>query len=51
MNNYRSHEEIDSHTAAFLLSVADADSLVEIPLEEINTFLEEVFYGEKEKCM
>lgn len=51
MNNYRSHEEIDSHTAAFLLSVADADDLGEIPIEEINAFLEEVFEKDNEQCM
>ena len=34
------HEEIDAMTASHIVQVADAQSICEIPLEDINSFLE-----------
>tara|TARA_B100000700_G_scaffold239427_1_gene266109 strand:- start:1301 stop:1564 length:264 start_codon:yes stop_codon:yes gene_type:complete len=34
------HEEIDSTTADYILTVADANSIWQIPIEDINSFLE-----------
>lgn len=45
MNNGKEHNmfncyfEIPALTVSYLLSVADADSITDIPLEEINGFL------------
>lgn len=37
--DFKSHEEIPSDTAGYILTVADASSIGEIPLEHINGFL------------
>ena len=37
---FQSHEEIDAMTASYIVQVADAHSICEIPLEDINSFLE-----------
>lgn len=36
---FETHEEIDSTTASYILSVADADNIGEIALDDINSFL------------
>ena len=37
--NYTEHEEIPTDTAGYILTVADAHNIGEIPLEHINDFL------------
>jgi hypothetical protein len=37
--NFTDHEEIPTNTADYLLTVADAENIGEIPLEHINDFL------------
>jgi len=39
MYNYIDHEEIPSNIASYLLTVADADNIAELSLEDINSFL------------
>ena len=34
------HEEIDAMTASYIVQVADAQSICDIPIEDINSFLE-----------
>lgn len=36
---YECHEDIPSDTASYILTVADADNVGEIPLDDINSFL------------
>ena len=46
---YKSHEEISGLMAGYVLEVADADNIAEIPLEDVNSFikdLEEYYNGE-----
>ena len=37
---FNDHSEIDSTTESYILQVADAKSIWQIPLEDINSFLE-----------
>jgi len=37
---FEAYEEIDSTTASYILSVTDADNIAEVPLNDINSFLE-----------
>ena len=37
---YTSYEEIDPQEAGYILSVSDADVITDIPLDDINEFLE-----------
>ena len=37
---FQSHEEIDAMTAQYIVQVADAHSIWQIPIEDINSFLE-----------
>jgi len=37
---FETHEEIDSTTASYILSVTDADNIAEVSLSDINSFLE-----------
>tara|TARA_A100001201_G_scaffold76232_1_gene68858 strand:+ start:418 stop:639 length:222 start_codon:yes stop_codon:yes gene_type:complete len=39
-DKFTCHEEIDTTTASYILSVADANSIWEISIEDINSFLE-----------
>ena len=39
-DKFTCHEEIDTMTASYILSVADANSIWEISIEDINSFLE-----------
>ena len=39
---YTSYEEIDSVEAAYILSVADANVITDIPLDDINSFFAEL---------
>ena len=36
---FTTHEEIPALTAAHILSVADAENIADVPLEDINDFL------------
>ena len=36
---YKAHEEIPSSVAGYVLTVADASNVGEIPLDDINSFL------------
>ena len=36
---YKSHEEISGLMAGYVLEVADADNIAEIPLEDVNSFI------------
>ena len=38
-HTYKAHEEIPSSVAGYILSVADASNVGEIPLDDINSFL------------
>lgn len=40
IQKFTCHEEIDTMTASYILSVADANSIWQIPIEDINSFLE-----------
>lgn len=48
--NYTSHKDIDSNTAEYLCTIADASSVENIPLETINDFLngQEIWFGMNE---
>ena len=37
--NFTEHEEIPTDTAGYILTVADAHNIGEIPIEQINDFL------------
>lgn len=39
---YNSYEEIGKNATAYILSVSDADTISDIPLHEINDFLDSV---------
>ena len=45
---FTDHSEIDSTTESYILQVADAKSIWQIPLEDINSFLEglEEYHGQ-----
>lgn len=43
---YKFHEEIDSHTASYICTVADVKSVTELSLKDINSFLHDLFAHE-----
>ena len=49
MKKFYSYEEIPIATREYLLVVADAKSITDIPLQEINSFLQGQMAWEKSK--
>ena len=49
MKKFFSYEEIPLATREYLLAVADAESITDIPLQDINSFLHGQMMWEKSK--
>lgn len=39
MYNFTSYEEIPANLVGYMLTVADADNIADVPLEDINDYL------------